>query len=67
MHSENPLYPNFLDKKAPKFTKFTATLDNLFKDLRASGIGADSKHTEGISMDEEDLLWKSKVLNISTP
>ena len=67
MRSENPSYPNFLDKKDPKFAKFTTTLDNLFKDLRASGVGADSKHTEGISMDEEDLLWKSEVLNVGTP
>ena len=56
MLSENPLYPNFLDKKAPKFAKFTTTLDN----LRASGVGADSKHTEGISMDEENLLKSQK-------
>ena len=67
MRSENPSYPNFLDKKDPKFAKFTTTLGNLFKDLRASGVGADSKHTDGISMDEEDLLWKSEVLNVGTP
>ena len=26
------------------------------KDLRASGVGATSKHTEGISKEEEELL-----------
>ena len=38
MRSNNPSYPNFLDKKALEFAKFTTTLDNLFKDLRAFGV-----------------------------
>ena len=67
MRSNNPSYPNFLDKKALEFAKFTTTLDNLFKDLRAFGVWAESKHTEGISINEEDSLWKSEVLNVSTP
>ena len=37
------------------------------KDLRSSGVGASSKHTEGISREEEELLWSTNTLNISTP
>ena len=42
------------------------TVDNLFKNLRTSGVGATSKQTEGISK-EKELLWTSNVLNVSTP
>lgn len=63
MKSENPFYPNFLDKNNPAFSTFTVTVDNLFKNLRTSGVGATSKQTEGISK-EEELLWTSNVLNV---
>ena len=66
MKSENPMYPNFLEKSNPVFAEFTTTIDNLFKNLRSSGIGA-TKHTESISPEEEELLWTSKVLNVDTP
>ena len=57
MRSENPTYPNCLnDGSLPEFSTFTTTLNNLMKDLRASGVGATSKHTEGISREEEELL-----------
>ena len=66
MKSENPMYPNFLEKSNAVFAEFTTTIDNLFKNLRSSGIGA-TKHTESISPEEEELLWTSKVLNVDTP
>ena len=48
------------------FSTFTTILDNLFKHLCLSGVGAVLKHTEGISK-EENLLWSSDVLNVTTP
>lgn len=66
MRSNNPNYPNFLEKKSPAFVEFMSTLDNLFKKLRSEGVGSSSAHTEGISR-EEDELWSSGVLNINTP
>ena len=36
------------------------------KDLRASGVGATSKHTEGISREEEEPLWSTGTLNNCT-
>ena len=38
----------------------------MFKSLRSNCVGADSKNTEGISIDEENMLWESKVLNVDT-
>ena len=67
MRAENPAYPNFLDKKDLAFKTFQIALDNLFKKLKLDGIGIDSKHTENISAEEEDSLWASGVLNVSTP
>ena len=67
MRKENPSYPNFLNKDCAVLSTFTTTLDNVMKNLRASGAGAVSKHTEGITKAEEDLLWSTKTLNDSTP
>ena len=35
--------------------------------LKSDGVGADAKHMEAISAEEEKQLWKSGVLNVSTP
>ena len=67
MRAQNPSYPNFLDRKNPAFSELTTVLDNLFKTLRCSGVGAKATHTEGITSDEEDKLWETNVLNIDTP
>ena len=67
MKSENPAYPYFLDRENPALSAFSLTLGNLYKNLRSIGVGADAKHTEGITNEEEDLLWASGALNVSTP
>ena len=33
----------------------------------SDGIGSSSSKTEGISSEEEDMLWKSGVINLKTP
>ena len=53
----NPNYPNFFSKEDPDFTSFHMTLDNLFKSIRADGIGTESSLTESISREEENQLW----------
>ena len=35
MRAQNPLYPNFLDRKNPSFAERIAVLDNLMKSLRS--------------------------------
>ena len=67
MKAQNSEYPNFMDKNNGSFNVFNTTLDNLYKRLRSEGVGATSKHTEGISKEEEDQLWSCGVLNTTTP
>ena len=52
-------------RTSPEFTEFTITLDNIFKGLRSSEIGADSSDTEAISREEESL-WSSGVVNVDS-
>ena len=66
MKSLNPSYPNFLEK-SPEFVEFHRTLDNLLRKLRTYGIGSEAKHTPSISIQEENILWSSGVVNTSTP
>ena len=67
MRTQNPEYPNFLNKQDPAYSRLLNTQDNLYKSLRAAGIGAESCATEGISKEEEHLLWSSGTLNTKTP
>ncbi len=67
MKGDNPSYPNFLDKKNPKFRPFQIALDNIFKKLKSEGIGADAQRIENFSVEEEKVLWTSGALNIDTP
>ena len=55
-----------MQKDDPDFITFHTTLDNEFKPLRNDGVGSSSSQTEGISSEEEDLLWSSGVLNLTT-
>ena len=67
MTGENPRYPNFLDKKNPVFVGFHHSLDNLFRQLREEGVGAESQQTPTIAIEEENMLWDKGILNTSTP
>jgi len=66
MRTENPSYPNFLEK-TPSFVEFHRSLDNRFRKLREEGVGADSKQTATITVEEENLLWSKGVLDSRTP
>ena len=67
MRVKNHLYPNFLQKEDRDFATFHITLDNQFKSLCSDGVGSSSSQTEGISSEEEECLWSSWVLNVTTP
>lgn len=64
MRAKNASYPNFLDKKDSSFSTFRTVLDSL---LKSDGVGSNSQHTENILPEEEDRLWTSEVLNVTTP
>ena len=62
MRSINPRCPNFLDTSDVDFAPFHNALDNILRELRSKGIGADSRQTEAFTTGDEDLLWESGVL-----
>ena len=67
MVSENPKAINFLDEKNPEFAGLRGVRDRVAKELWSAGIGVADKHTEGISYDEEQLLWSEGVLGFDNP
>ena len=67
MRSIDPDCPNFLDSKNPQFQDMHCIIDGYFRELRASGIGAEVKHTSIISKEEENLLWEKGVMGVDKP
>ena len=67
MRSYDPGCPNFLDKANHGFKELHAAVDNLGRQLRTDGIGAEVKHASIISSDEENMLWEKGVLDIDNP
>ena len=67
MRELNPNCPTFLDKSDNRFRNLQGTLDSYFHKLHSEGIGRKVKHAEVITTDEEDQLWESGVLNVTTP
>ena len=66
MRAENPEYPNFLSKSDLPFKTLHIAMDKVFKKLKSDCVGADAKHTEGISLDEELKIWESGVNGVDT-
>ena len=50
-----------------KFLELRNLLDALYRKLHAAGIGTSSKKTAGLTTEDEDKLWASKVLDPETP
>ncbi len=67
MSTTNPRYPNFLERSDKQFVDFQRSLDNIFRSLREKGVGATSKPTATITIEEENLLWEKGILNTTTP
>ena len=51
----------------PKFREFRSAIDCVFRRLRSEGIGTEVRHAPLVTADEEEKLWESSVLNITTP
>ena len=56
-----------MDKKDLQFRELHGTLDAHFHQLHLEGIGRQVQHAEIITKSEENQLWKSGVMRISTP
>ena len=67
MRENVPGCPNFLDKKDSRFRPLQGTLDALFHQLHSDGVGVQTKHTEILTKEDEEKLWSSGVMGVTTP
>ena len=67
MRTVDPECPNFLDRDNHKFKELHAAIDNLGRQLRTEGVGAEVKHASIVSREEEDALWAADVLGTNNP
>ena len=49
------------------FAGFRSSLDGEMKRLQSKGIGSKSRQAEPLTVDEEEMLWKRKVLGDHNP
>ena len=67
MKEVNPACLNFLNKKDARFKQLHGTLDLLFHKLHSEGLGTKVKSADVFTQEDEQQLWSSGVLNLSTP
>ena len=67
MRSRKPNCCNFLDPDDHRFEELHNGIDNLFRELRSSGVGSDTKSAEVITKDEEVQLWEKGLLGTNSP
>ena len=53
--------------KDPTFSDFRATLDSEMKRIQSKGIGSKKRQAEPLTVEEEELLWKSGQLGHHSP
>ena len=59
--------PNFLDKKDGRFSELTGTCQSVAGALREQGVGAQVKHAQVNTPEEEDLFWNAGAMGIFSP
>lgn len=58
---------NFLSESDHCFAGLHGTQDRIAHERRQMGIGAEVKHAEVFTTDEEDVLWKTGTLGTGSP
>ena len=58
---------NIFDHDNSDFKLLYNTCDSYFRELREEGIGSHSKPTEPISREDEERMWSSSAISVSTP
>ena len=51
----------------PKFAKFKSSLNAEMTRLQAAGLGSKKKQAEPLTLEEEEVLWKKKILGDHNP
>ncbi len=64
---KNPQMPNFFEKDSVYYRDLQRVCDSTYRKLRSDGIGADVQHTQVFTPVEEQSLWDSGVLGVTTP
>jgi hypothetical protein len=67
MRAHIPDCLNFFNKEDTRFCELQSTLDYVFHKLHSDGIGVQTKHTEVLTKEDEEKLWKSGVMSLTTP
>lgn len=67
MKEEKVCAMNIFDRNNPDFKRLYYTCDNYFWELRANGVGSQSRPTEVLTPADEEKLWQTGVLSVETP
>ena len=59
--------PNIFAKNDPRFQVLHTTMDSIYRQLRAQGVGATKHSAEVFSKEDENLLWSSGIIGINNP
>ena len=59
--------PNFLDKQDTRFQQLQGTLDAQFHKLHSEGTGVKTKYAEILQKENEEKLWTSGAMGLTTP
>ena len=67
MQEKHPDPPNILSEDDPRFKELRGVRDNVARAWREEGIGAEVKHAESFTSEEEEQLWEQKVMGVHSP
>ena len=59
--------PKFLDRQNSQFRDIHRACDSVYRELHSEGVGTSAHHAPLITNEEEDKLWSSGVIGITTP
>ena len=67
MKTQNKYAPNIFSEEDPRFSNLRGTRDTVARQLREEGVGAFTKETEIISIEDEQVIWQKNVMGTHSP
>ena len=67
MKTQNKYAPNIFSEEDPRFSNLRGTRDTVARKLREEGVGAFTKETEIISIEDEQVIWQKNVMGTHSP